>query len=94
MIKKFKVKKSSVIIILDIFIILIIDKDYFYASYIQSTPDIMFPFGVLLLSNLVILHFIPIFDVIYISNLFKLSFIIIPLYMGILMIISKGFIKR
>ena len=47
LINQFKVKENSVmkylLIILGIFIILIIDKDYFYSLYIQSTSDIIFP---------------------------------------------------
>ena len=50
LINQFKVKENSVmkylLIILGIFIILIIDKDYFYSSYLQSTPDIIYPFSI------------------------------------------------
>ena len=97
LINQFKVKENSVmkylLIILGIFIILIIDKDYFYSSYIQSTPDIIFPFSILLLSNVIILPFVPIFDCIYILNLFNMSFIMIPLYIVMLMNVSKKVLK-
>lgn len=97
LIKQFKVKENSVmkylLIILGIFIILIIDKDYFYSSYIQSTPDIIFPYSILILSNVVILPFVPIFGCIYILNLFNMSFIMIPLYIIILMNVSKKVLK-
>lgn len=97
LIKQFKVKENSIIkyllIILGIFIILIIDKDYFYSSYIQSTPNIIFPYSILILSNVIILPFISIFDCIYMLNLFNISFIIIPSYIIILMIITKKVLK-
>ncbi|MBC5628971.1 hypothetical protein H8S20_08710 [Clostridium sp. NSJ-6] len=97
LIKQFKVKENSIIkyllIILGIFIILIIDKDYFYSSYIQSTPDIIFPYSILILSNVLIVPFVFIFDCIYTLNLFNISFIIIPLYIIILMIASKKVLK-
>ena len=77
------------LIILGIFIILIIDKDYFYSSYIQSTPNIIFPYIILILSNVILVPFVCIFDCIYMLNLFNISFIIIPSYIIILMIITK-----
>ena len=97
LINQFKVKENSVmkylLIILGIFIILIIDKDYFYSSYIQSTPDIIFPYSILILSNVLIVPFVFIFNCIYTLNLFNISFIIIPLYIIILMIASKKVLK-
>lgn len=97
LIKHFKVKENSIIkyllIILGIFIILIIDKDYFYSAYIQSTPNIIFPYSILILSNVITLPFVAIFDCIYILKLFNISFIIIPSYIIILMITSKKVLK-
>lgn len=97
LINQFKVKENSVmkylLIILGIFIILIIDKDYFYSLYIQSTSDIIFPYSILILSNFIILPFLPIFDCIYILNLFNMPFIMIPLYIIILMNVSKKVLK-
>ena len=97
LIKQFRVKENSImkylLIILGIFIILIIDKDYFYSSYIQSTPNIIFPYSILILSNIIILPFVPIFDCIYTLNLFNISFIMIPSYIIILMIASKKVLK-
>lgn len=97
LIKQFKVKENSIIkyllIILGIFIILIIDKDYFYSLYIQSTPNIIFPYSILILSNVITLPFVAIFDCIYMLNLFNISFIIIPSYIIILMIITKKVLK-
>lgn len=97
LINQFKVKENSIIkyllIILGIFIILIIDKDYFYSSYIQSTPNTIFPYSILLLSNVITLPFVDIFYCIYMLNLFNISFIIIPSYIIILMIITKKVLK-
>lgn len=97
LIRQFKVKENSVIkyllIILGVFIILIIDKDYFYSIYTQSTPDITFPYSILILSYIIVLPFILIFDFIYTLNLFDMAFIIIPSYIIMLMISSKKIIN-
>lgn len=93
----FKVESQStlffLIYILVIFIILIIDKDYLYAAYIQSTPTYILPKVVLDICIILILPFIPIFEVLFTLNIFGLSAIIIPAFIGILMILSKVVIE-
>lgn len=93
----FKVESQSALFfltyILVIFIILIIDKDYFYAAYIQSTPMCIFPKVVLDICIILALPFIPIFEVLFNLNIFSLSAIIIPAFIAILMTFSKMVIE-
>ncbi|SHH72351.1 hypothetical protein SAMN02745196_01202 [Clostridium collagenovorans DSM 3089] len=93
----FKVESQSALFfltyILVIFIILIIDKDYFYAAYIQSTPTCIFPKVVLNICIILAVPFIPIFEVLFNLNIFSLSAIIIPAFIGILMTLSKVVIE-
>lgn len=93
----FKVESQSTLFflmyILVIFIILIMDKDYFYAAYIQSTPTCIFPKFFLNICIILTLPFTPIFEVLYTLNIFGFSAIIIPAFIGILMILSKVVIE-
>lgn len=89
LIKLFKINKKKIIIfffiILILFIIPIIDKDLFYSTYVQSTPNqLMFPIVDAIIS-MILAPFILIFDYLYSLGVFDLCYLLIPLYIILLM---------
>lgn len=87
-INKSLISKFLFIIVL-LFIPLIIDVDYFISSYIQSTPNLIFPEMILAISNIILIPYVYIFDILFRLGVIEISFIIIPLFFYMLYIVIK-----
>ncbi|GAA0084814.1 hypothetical protein UT300007_12530 [Clostridium sp. CTA-7] len=97
--KKFNVRSSSVIFyyifILLLFSVLIIDKDYLLSAYKLSTPIELLPLGYLSpIVNIILLPFVFIFDFLYIIGVYDFSYIIIPCFIGLIIVINRKIINN
>lgn len=72
-----------------LFIPLIIDNDYFYSSYIQSTPITFFSESILAFLSIILYPHTCIFYILYKLDIFEMVFIVIPCYIFLIYVITR-----
>lgn len=90
---KFKFVRNFIIGLMTLFIVFIVDKDYFLSGFQQATPNDNILSFITYPLNIILLPFVGIFEALYNFGLFDFSFIIVPIYFLFLIFAMKKICK-